>query len=180
MTHVSGIPVTSATRTILDLASVTEEEAVEIALDCALRRGLTSISYLRRRHEERLARGRRGSRTIAKLLVHRTATDKAPESALETIFFRLLREARVPLPERGYQVGPYRLDFAYPHLRLGIELDGYAFHSGKQAWENDLARQNYLVRVGWTLIRFTWHDVKARGGDVVAEVRTHVCPTLLR
>ncbi|MDQ4064839.1 MAG: DUF559 domain-containing protein, partial [Actinomycetota bacterium] len=179
VTRVSDIPVTSPTRTVLDLPSVADEEAVETALDCALRRGLTSIEYLRRKHTERSAPGRRGARTISYLLHQRAADTRVLESALETRFLRLLRKEGLPIPQAGYPVGPYRLDFAYPGLRLGIELDGYAFHSARALWTRDLARQNHLVRLGWTLLRFTWEDVTRRPRAVVDEVRHHVAPTLL-
>ncbi len=101
------------------------------------------------------------------------------ESALETKFLRLLRKAPVPLPQAGYEVGSYRLDFAYPQIRLGIELDGWAFHSGRSAWERDLKRQNDLLALGWILLRFTWTDVTQRGDHVVAEIRRHILPNLL-
>ena len=180
MTHVSGMQVTTPTRTILDISSVVDEETVEIALDCALRRGLTSFDYLRRKHAERAVPGRRGSRTIGHILRQRDPGNRPLESALETRFLRLLRQERVPLPQAGYEVGPYRLDFAYPKLHLGIELDGYAFHSARTLWARDLARQNYLVRLGWTILRFTWDDITRRGSAVADEVRHHVAPTLLR
>lgn len=177
-TEVAGIPVTAASRTLLDLAGVVEEETLEIGVDCALRRGLTSISYLKRRFADRSGRGCPGSASMRRLLDQRD-NNKAAESALETRFLRLLRNARVPLPEPGYKVGSYRLDFAYPHIRLGIELDGYAFHSNRVAWERDLRRQNELLALGWTLLRFTWTDVTQRAEAVIAEIRRHVSPNLL-
>ena len=179
VTHVSGIRVTSATRTIFDVASVVDVERVEVALDSALRRGLTSLDYLQRKQLERLAPGRRGSRTISRLLSQRALHRSALDSALETKFLRLLRHERLPLPQAGYEIGPYRLDFAYPPLRLGIELDGYGFHSGKRVWQRDLERQNYLLRLGWKLLRFTWDDVTHRRSAVIEELRHHIAPTLL-
>lgn len=170
---------TTAARTILDLACVAGEEQVEVALDAALRRGLTSIDYLQRKLAERVGPGRRGTRSIDQLLRHRSFNQKALDSALETKFLRLLRKERLPLPLAGYEVGPYRMDFAYPQLRLGIELDGYAFHFGKRVWQHDLERQNYLLRLGWRLLRFTWDDVTRRPRAVIDEIRHHVAPTLL-
>lgn len=179
-TEVAGIPVTAASRTLLDLAGVVEEEDLEIAVDCALRRGLTSINYLTRRFADRRGRGCPGSAAMRRVLEQRSKGGAAAtESVLETRFLRLLRSGRVPLPEPGYKVGPYRLDFAYPHIRLGIELDGYAFHSSKTAWERDLRRQNELLALGWTLLRFTWTDVTQRGEAVIEEIRRHISPNLL-
>ncbi len=76
-------------------------------------------------------------------------------------------------------VGRYRLDFAYPALRLGIELDGYAYHAGRANWRGDLRRRNDLVAHGWTLLHFTWEDVTGDPHTVVRVLRGHLCPNLL-
>jgi very-short-patch-repair endonuclease len=36
----------------------------------------------------------------------------------------------------------------------------------------DLARQNRLVTLGWTVLRFTWEQVVRRPGDVAATLRS--------
>jgi very-short-patch-repair endonuclease len=40
-----------------------------------------------------------------------------------------------------------------------IELDGYAYHSSPEAHRTDLQRANELMTEGWTLRRFTYHDL---------------------
>ena len=60
------------------------------------------------------------------------------------------------------------IDVAFPQLRIAIELDGYAFHSGAAAFRKDLRRSNRLMADGWTVRRFTWDDVM--GGGFVATV----------
>jgi len=37
---------------------------------------------------------------------------------------------------------------------LAIEADGWASHCGRLQWEDDIARQNALVRAGWTVLRY--------------------------
>ena len=177
--HVKGMRVTSPSRTLMDVASVADPEGLELALDCALRRGLTSVDYLQRRLQARETRGRKRIKILRRLLAERQDGAGSSESALETRFLRLVRKHRLPVPQAGFEVGPYRIDFAYPDLRLGIELDGYVFHSGRQVWQRDLGRQNYLLSLGWMLLRFTWEDVTRRGAEVVAALRSHIAPTLL-
>lgn len=93
VTIVDAIPVTTPARTLLDLAAVVEREALEEALDDALRRGLVSISRLRWRLEEL---GRRpGAGTIRSLMAARGDKDAVPRSVLETRFLRLMRR-RLP------------------------------------------------------------------------------------
>ena len=179
VTSVSGLRATSPTRTLLDLAAVVDEETLEIALDSALRRGLTSVDYLARRFGEKRSRGRPGTAVVGRLLAERSRTAGHLESPLETKFLRLIRRERLPLPEAGLVVGRYRLDFAYPAVRLGIELDGYAFHSGRGTWESDRRRNNDLVALGWTILHFTWDDVTRAPQSVISVLRSHLTPNLL-
>jgi very-short-patch-repair endonuclease len=50
------------------------------------------------------------------------------------------------------------------------KLDG-AIHATHDVRERDLPRQNDLVLLGWTVLRFTWDRVTNRPEAVVAEIR---------
>jgi hypothetical protein len=65
---VEGIPVTSATRTLIDLAGVLDRDTVELALEDALRRGLTSRARMKYRLGELEGRGRGGCGVLRELL----------------------------------------------------------------------------------------------------------------
>jgi very-short-patch-repair endonuclease len=81
------------------------------------------------------------------------------------------------LPARQHEVRDRRgrlvarLDFAYPRARLGIEADGYRFHSGRRVWTRDIERHNALIELGWTVLRFTWEDLQRREAAVAGRVR---------
>jgi very-short-patch-repair endonuclease len=60
----------------------------------------------------------------------------------------------------------YRIDFAYPDVKLAIEVDGYAFHDLAQ----DAVRQNELEALGWTVHRYTWADVCFDPSPVASEI----------
>ena len=60
------------------------------------------------------------------------------------------------------------MDFAYPQRRLAVELDGFESHGQRDAFDRDRARQNQLVLLGWTVLRFTWADVTERPETVAA------------
>jgi very-short-patch-repair endonuclease len=53
-----------------------------------------------------------------------------------------------------------------------IEIDGWAFHSDQERFQRDRSRQNRLVAAGWTVLRFTWSDLKDRPEAFVAAIRT--------
>jgi len=49
---------------------------------------------------------------------------------------------------------PYSIDFAFPKLRLGVELDGSVWHSNPKQVQHDRQRDNELAMKGWTVLRF--------------------------
>lgn len=62
------------------------------------------------------------------------------------------------------------VDVLFPAQRLVLEVDGYAAHSAREAFERDRRRQNRLVAEGYIVLRFTWRDLTERPGDVVRQV----------
>lgn len=58
-------------------------------------------------------------------------------------------------------------DVPFEREKIVIELDGYATHSGRQAFERDRERQNRLMRAGYLVIRFTWRHLTTDPGYVV-------------
>ncbi len=64
-----------------------------------------------------------------------------------------------------------RLDLAWPSLKLAVEADGRAYHDLVPALYRDRERANQLEVLGWTILRFTWADLKGRPEWVVSQVR---------
>ena len=63
------------------------------------------------------------------------------------------------------------LDIAFPELRFVVEVDGWAHHVDREAFENDRARKRALVADGWTVVEVTWHDLEQRPSEVVDQIR---------
>jgi very-short-patch-repair endonuclease len=73
-----------------------------------------------------------------------------------------------PMPAGGKD---YRLDFALPRFRIGIEVDGHDWHEKtKQQASYDRARDRAIQRVGWRLLRFTGSDVYRNAKQCVREI----------
>ena len=53
----------------------------------------------------------------------------------------------------------YRFDFANPEIRLAIEIDGYAYHSSRESFARDRARDRDCTENGWTVLRFAAKEV---------------------
>lgn len=161
---VRGIPVTHIERTLLDLCARGSAFRSEEALDSALHQRLTALPRIHHFLSEMQTPGRRGVRWLRELLAVRDPSLAPHESVLETRLARLIREAGLPRPIPQLEVARKsgfvaRLDFAYPHLGIAVEADGYEWHSGVARWKRDLRRHNELTNLGWRLLHFTWHDV---------------------
>jgi very-short-patch-repair endonuclease len=170
----SGIPTTPIERTLLDLGAVSRRGLVELAIDHARRRGLTDWDHLLTCLVSHARRGRDGVGTLRAILDDHSAEVRATDSGFERLVYVRLVEAGLPRPVLQYEVHvdgrTYRLDLAYPDLKLAIELDG-SIHLRRDVWEKDHARQNALMLDGWTILRFTWRDYTEHQTRLVSEVR---------
>jgi very-short-patch-repair endonuclease len=50
-------------------------------------------------------------------------------------------------------------------------VDGWAWHVDVERFGRDRRKQNALEVAGWTVLRFTWHDLTQRPEAVIAEIR---------
>lgn len=175
VTRVSGLKVTTVSRTLADLGAVVDEETLEIALDCALSKRKVTNKQLRWQLKRSGIHGKKGPGALLRLLDIRDPDSKPTASALETKLFRVLRNAKLPLPEKQYEIFDggrlvARPDFAYPDHRLAIEGESREHHTGDRAWHEDWERRNDLTRLGWRVIHITWRDLVERPAWVVEQV----------
>jgi very-short-patch-repair endonuclease len=86
---------------------------------------------------------------------------------------RLFIRYRLPVPRAEVVWGhqrEYRLDFAYPAIKLAIEVHGYVWHSSADQLGHDLARQRQLTSQGWTVLAYTWRQIVDDPEAVAAEI----------
>ena len=105
---------------------------------------------------------------IAELLI--AAADRA-DSAAERVIIGLLRDAGVTGWEVGVPFGPWTIDLAFTEAKVAVEVDGWAWHVDVDRFRSDRRKGNALARAGWTVLRFTWHDLVRRPAYVLAEIR---------
>lgn len=91
-------------------------------------------------------------------------------SDLERAFLRLCRRHRLPSPEVNARIGPYAVDFLWREQRLVVETDGFAAHRGRQAFEDDRARELYLHARGYRVRRFSDRQVRRRATELVRAI----------
>ena len=176
--RVGPIPTTTSTRTLLDVGSVISQKALEEALDSALRQRRTSLDRLRDGVERVGGRGSRGPAALNTLLEARG--DVVPtDSALETRLSRLLRRYHLPQPQRQVKVRDGqrfvgRVDFAYPELKIAIEVQSHRWHSSWGARCSDMDRLNRLQTLGWIIIQVTYEDLERRPDEVARRIRAAI------
>ena len=157
--QVRGLRATSVHRTLCDLRLRLPAVETLVALDAAIRAGLTDRTSL-----------------VAHRRLQSLAILAAPaESPMETRLRWLLVQSGLPKPEvqsdlrdaEGRFLG--RADLYYSAARLVIEYDG-GNHRDRLVEDN--RRQNLLINAGFRILRFTATDVHQRSDVVVAQVRS--------
>lgn len=172
------IPVTNPLRTMVDLGAVVSSETVEDALDAGLAwPSLFSIAAVEAALNELAGHGRSGAGVLRKVLEERALGDAVSDSKLERRMGELLRRAGLPAAVFHHVVctpaGVFlaEVDFAYPEIKLAIEVDGFGAHGTPRAMGKDFVRQNGLVPYGWRVLRFTWRQVTRQPEMVAKAIR---------
>jgi len=154
--RVDGIPVTGPRRLAMDLGGVVSDARYrQTVRELRLHRGVSSEELLRTylRHKRS---GRSGGAALRAWLDRYFAISGVPESGLELVVLDALLDAGLPAPVAQHWVqtaaGTYRLDLAWPDLRIAVEVDGRQ-HRDPDAVAADARRDAALAALGWTVIR---------------------------
>ncbi|HMC06903.1 MAG TPA: DUF559 domain-containing protein [Solirubrobacterales bacterium] len=75
------------------------------------------------------------------------------------------------MPEVNVSVGRYTVDFLWRARGLVVETDGWRFHRGRTAFEEDRARDVWLKLRGYDVVRFTYRQVMEQSADVAKALR---------
>lgn len=175
-TVVDGFRVTTATRTIIDLASVVSPKQLAAALDDALRKRLTSVPTTRAAMVRLGTNGKSGTRLLSRLLDERSQQTRPTDTELEDLAISIIRKAGLPEPEIQNVIlndGGFvaRVDLAYPDRMLVIEAESWQYHSTMKDWSDDVVHYNDLVGLGWRVMRVTHEEMIKRPDRVADQIR---------
>lgn len=159
----SGLRVTALPLTVIEAA--TRRGGGVKLMDSALQRHV-ELKQLWDAHLRN--KGRHGSPAARILLM--SAEDGARSEA-ERLLVKLLRQNKITGWKANFPVAGYIVDVVFQAPRLAIEVDGWAFHSSAEDFENDRKRQNIISLLGYQVLRFTWLDLTEYPDRVVAEIR---------
>jgi very-short-patch-repair endonuclease len=149
--------VTSRVQTVVDCArDLPFDEALSVA-DSALRDPRVGRSELREAARQSPRTGRPRVLRVVDLADGRA--DNPFESCVRAIALDVPGLNVVP----QYQVGANGwADLVDPVLKIVVECDSWAFHSGEDLFRRDVRRYTDMVRRGWLVVRFVWEDAMHR------------------
>jgi Transcriptional regulator, AbiEi antitoxin len=154
-----GLPVTTAERTLLDLANSVGEERLGRMCDEALRRQIVTIGKLRSVVDAHPGQGRRKLKPILAVLGDRLPGYDPGANDWEQGMDRLWDQMGLPPAERQYRVRigrrTYRLDRAILDLKIAVEWNGFDAHGRRSNLDRDSDRRAALAAAGWYPLDFT-------------------------
>ena len=151
-----GIPITTRARTLLDLCDASPARA-EGALNGALHRKQVTVRQLLS-VLDRVGPQHPGRVRYRELLTPFADGQRPTESELEDAFLELvIRRHKLPLPVRQHPVGRRTIDFAYPELLLGIEIESVRAHAAREDVHRNATKANELLT--WWILRFAFDDI---------------------
>jgi very-short-patch-repair endonuclease len=164
VTELRGIAVTADALTVVEASVDLGGRFLDRALQRSVRFPAVYAAHCRNL-------GAHGSARAGRLLV--AAADRSA-SVAERLLVRMLRSAGARGFHCGFPASGFLIDIAFPEAKVAIEVDGWAWHMDAVRAQADKRRQNALVRAGWTILRYTWHDLVERPRDVLAEIAAEV------
>jgi very-short-patch-repair endonuclease len=163
----NGIPTTSPARALVDLAAMATPDEVERALAEARARRLVTDRQL----SDTLDRaGNRAGVSSLRAVLRHEGGPSLTRSEAERLLLRLIRTARLAEPQANARVEGFEVDFLWPQARLIVEVDGFAFHGHRAAFERDRQRDMVLRDRGFEVIRVTWRQLVDQPLVVVAHI----------
>jgi len=164
VTQCAGLPVTTVSRTLADLAAVLGRRDLERTLERA-----EALRLLDSRSVLSCVRYRAGALAVRDIFAAWEPT--ATRSELEVALLRVVANAGLPRPEVNTRVGEFEVDLLWRDARLVAEADSIGFHLTRAAMERDRRRDAVLARDGYRVLRFTDRQVRRRPNEVSAAIR---------
>jgi predicted transcriptional regulator of viral defense system len=173
VTKLYGLPVTTAARTVIDIARASTFMEGVVVADSALYERRASKTELRRV----LARCTRW-RGIAQARSVVDFANSLAESPLESCARVAFRQQNLPPPELqvpifgqdGRRIG--RVDFFWRPYSTVAEADGLLKYRGRDDAIKELKRDRLLREAGYEVVHFTWKELFGEPARVAGRIRS--------
>ena len=167
-----GLPVTTAGRTVIDMARTSPFAEGVVVADSALHERYTSKTDLRRVLASCAQwRGTAMAKTVVDF------ANELAESPLESCARVVFHERGLPPPELQAHIfgrsGTLiaRVDFMWQKYRVIAEADGLLKYDSGQTAIKELARDRLLREAGYEVVHFTWKELFTEPERVIARIR---------
>ena len=169
--RVRGIPTTSVTRTVIDLAQGLDREEQVALTDHVLAERRTRLAFLITRARALGTRGRSRAGEYLALLHSYEGLDRVVDSEAQRLLSRIIAQYGLEAPEVEYEIeldnGEVRYaDAAWPRYRLLAEVQSFRHHAGMEDFDRDQTRNNWLVVGGWRILSLTPHAIRTDPAEV--------------
>lgn len=164
-----GIAVTSASRTLLDLAAALTPTRLERAVEQSLALRLFDLRAV----EAVLAANPRrpGAGTLKRVVADIHEEPSLTRLELEALMLDLCAAHGIARPAVNVAVDGIEVDFLWRTQRLIVETDGREYHENPVAFGRDRERDERLTVLGYRVVRFTYRRVAHHPAAVAATLR---------
>ncbi len=174
-----GVPCTSPSRVIVDVAGIAREPSLRRTVEQAAVLGVLDVPEI----DQTLAGPRRrGSPQLRKVLDDWRRYPRAMRirSPMEARLLPLLAQDSLPIPRVNEVITVagerFEIDFFWPHRRLCVETDGRAYHDNPVAQARDSHRNRMLRGAGYEVRRLVWDDLEKRPTATMAKLARLLLP----
>jgi hypothetical protein len=166
-----GIPMTNASRTVIDIARSSSFRAGVVVADCAVRKDLASQPEL-----AAIAKACRQWPGVERARQVVEFCDGSAGSVLESCARVVFADHGLAPAElqAGIDVGDsqrFWVDFLWREHQTIAEVDGLDKYSTPKDIQDQFQRGRLLRRAGYKVVHFTWHEIFAAPQVVVASIR---------
>jgi very-short-patch-repair endonuclease len=176
---VAGIPCTSPSRTLVDLAGTVGDWTLRSCFERAAQKKALEIPAI----EASMDSGRHGNRSLRALIDEwRSAAPLAKKGRLKSpleakvLPLLLTRDFSAPLLNAPVEIakGRIEVDFLWPDHHFALEADSRDFHSAEIAFERDRWRDRELMRVGYSTLRVTHLQAETEAAAIAETIAVHL------
>ncbi|HET8566912.1 MAG TPA: DUF559 domain-containing protein [Solirubrobacterales bacterium] len=170
----SGIPCTTPSRTIVDVARLASPKLLADAVEQAAVLEVLNIAEI----EGILSTGRRrGEKKLDRVLEpwRRYSPRVRLRSRMEARMLPLLTHQALPIPDCNEKLRiegeTFEVDFLWRDQKVVVETDGGRFHDNPVAQARDAHRNRVLARAGYRVPRIGWDELRDDPDRAIAEIR---------
>jgi very-short-patch-repair endonuclease len=170
-----GIPTTTPSRTVIDIAGFAGTHLLKSTIEQAAVLGILNVPEIDRILASS-PRRRRGSSRLLRILEdwRRYKPGITIRSRMEAKLLPLLTRRGLPIPECNAKLGidgeRFEIDFLWRQQRVAVEADGGQFHDNPAAGARDSHRNHALAKAGYFITRLGWDDLRDRPDQTMEEI----------